>query len=216
MTDRRSMLVVEKGIPELRVIPLEQQVYRLGASSSADVFIDNSYVSRLHAQIVEEAGGHRIRDLGSKNGTFVNGTRVDDAGRLLEIGDRIELAEGQVVLRFQVRGVTLSQVPSGPVDDEDMHVDPRSRDVWIGGKVLAPPVSRKEFDVLNLLFRKRGEACSKDEIAAAGWPERTDGDVGDQEIEQSIRRIRLRIEPQPSKPRHIINVRGYGYKLSQR
>ena len=115
------MLVVEKGIPELRVIPLEQQVYWLGASSSADVFIENSYVSRMHAQIVEEADGHRIRDLGSKN-----------------------------------------------------------------------------------------------EIAAAGWPERTDGDVGDQEIEQSIRRIRLRIEPQPSKPRHIINVRGYGYKLSQR
>ena len=216
MTGRRSMLVVEKGIPELRVIPLEQQVYWLGASSSADVFIDNSYVSRMHAQIVEEADGHRIRDLDSKNGTFVNGARVGDAGRLLEIGDRIELAEGQGVLRFQVRGVTLSQVPSGPVDDEDMYVDPRSRDVWVGGKMLAPPVSRKESDVLNLLFRKRGEACSKDEIAAAGWPERTDGDVGDQEIEQSIRRIRLRIEPQPSKPRHIINVRGYGYKLSQR
>ena len=214
MADRRSMLVVEKGIPELKVIPLEQQVYWLGASSSADVFIDNSYVSRMHAQIVEEAGRHRIRDLGSKNGTFVNGARLDDAGRLLEVGDRIELAEGQVVMRFQVRGVTLSQVPTGRVDD-DLYVDPKSRDVWVGGKQLAPPVSRKEFDVLNLLFRKRGEACSKDEIALAGWPERTDGDVGDQEIEQSIRRIRLRIEPQPSKPRHIINVRGYGYKLSR-
>ena len=56
MADRRSMLVVEKGIPELRVIPLEQQVYWLVAFSSAEVFIDNSYVLRMHAHIVEEAG----------------------------------------------------------------------------------------------------------------------------------------------------------------
>ena len=41
------------------------------------------------------------------------------------------------------------------------------------------PLSSKEFDILNLLFRKKGEACNKDEIAVAGWPERTDGDVGD-------------------------------------
>jgi hypothetical protein len=43
-------------------------------------------------------------------------------------------------------------------------------------------------------------AVAHEEIAVAGWPERTGGEVGDQEIE-------------PSKPRYIINVRGYGYKL---
>ena len=68
--------------------------------------------------------------------------------------------------------------------------------------------------MLSLLFQKRNESCSKDEIAAAVWPERIRGDVGDQEIEQSIRRIRLRIEPEPSRPRYVINVGGYGYKLS--
>ena len=51
------MLVVGKGIPDLRVMPLERQVCVLGASTSADVLIDNSYVSRMHAQIVMEVGG---------------------------------------------------------------------------------------------------------------------------------------------------------------
>jgi DNA-binding response OmpR family regulator len=89
-------------------------------------------------------------------------------------------------------------------------VDPRSREVWVRGSALDPPLSRKEFDVLNLLFQKRGEACSKDEIAVVGWPE---GDVGDQEIEQSIRRLRLRVETDPSQPQCIITIRGFGYKL---
>ncbi len=68
--------------------------------------------------------------------------------------------------------------------------------------------------MLDLLSQKRGEACSKDDIAVVGWPERNDGDVGDQEIEQSIRRLRLRIEPDPSQPRYIVTVRGFGYKLA--
>jgi DNA-binding response OmpR family regulator len=57
--------------------------------------------------------------------------------------------------------------------------------------------------------------CSKDEIASYAWSERALGDVGDQEIEQCIRRLRLRVEPDPSNPAYVLNVRGYGYKLAQ-
>ena len=213
--DPLSVLIVEKGIPDVRAIPLDRRICLLGASTSADVFIDNSYVSRIHAQITQEPSGYMIRDLDSKNGTFVNGTRLQGEGRLLEGGDRVELAEGQVVLRYQVRGVTLSQPSAVAVDDSDLVVDPRSREVWLKGELLVPPLSRKEFDVVNVLYQRRGEACSKDDIAAGGWPERAGGDVGDQEIEQTVRRIRLRIEPTPSEPRYVITVRGYGYKLSR-
>jgi two-component system response regulator RegX3 len=36
--------------------------------------------------------------------------------------------------------------------------------------------------------------------------------VGDQEIEQTARRLRLRIEPDPPNPRFVVTVRGFGYK----
>jgi hypothetical protein len=209
------MLVVERGVPGVRVIPLEQKVHILGSSPGADVFLDNLYVSRMHAQIVQEGERFRIRDLDSKNGTFVNGTRLTGEGQTLRSGDRIALAEGQVLLRFETRGSTLTLNVASLVDGGKLVVDSRSREVWVKGVRLEPPLSRKEFDVLSLLFQKRGEACSRDEIAASGWPERGDGDVGDQEIEQAVRRIRLRIEPDPSQPRYVITVRGYGYKLSQ-
>ena len=210
-----TMLVVEEGIPGVRVIPLEQEVCMLGAAPSAEIFVDNPYISRMHAQIVREGDHHRIRDLDSKNGTFVNGEQINSAGHILRRGGRIELAEGQVLLRFQTRGTTVSFPAPSPAHNGDLVVDAKSREVWVRGDQLTSPLSRKEFDVLNLLYEKRGEACSKDEIATAGWPERTLGDVGDQEIEQSIRRIRLRIESDPSQPQYIIIVRGYGYKLAE-
>ncbi len=211
-----SMFVVERGIPGVRVLPLEQQVCLLGASPGADIFVDNPFVSRMHAQIVQEGDRFRIRDLDSKNGTFLNGTRLKGEGQVLQSGDRVELAEGQVLLRFQARGTTLT-LPSTALAgaDADLMVDPKSREVWVRSHNLKPPLSRKEFDVLALLYQKRGEACSKDQIATVGWPERSDGAVGDQEIEQSIRRLRIRIESDPSKPKFITTVRGYGYKLTQ-
>ena len=56
-----------------------------------------------------------------------------------------------------------------------------------------------------------GAAVSRDDVAGAGWPEREDGDVGNQEIEQCIRRIRRRIERDPSAPELIVTRRSFGY-----
>jgi pSer/pThr/pTyr-binding forkhead associated (FHA) protein len=209
------MLVVERGVPGVRVIPLDQQVCIIGASPSADIFVDNPYISRMHAQIVYEGERFRIRDLDSKNGTYVNRARLTTEGHVLQRGDRIELADGQVLLRFQTRSTTVTLPAASAEGNGDLVVDTKSRDVWVRGEKLESPLSRKEFDVLGLLVEKRGEVCSKDEIASAGWPERAAGDVGDQEIEQSIRRLRLRIEQDPSQPQYIVTVRGHGYKLSK-
>ncbi len=209
------MFVVERGIPGIRVLPLDQKVSMLGASPEADLFVDNPFVSRMHAQVIQDNNERfLIRDLGSKNGTFVNGTRIKSETQALVNGDKVELAEGQVLLKFQERGTTLTLPSASATQDSELVVDVKSREVWVQGEKLEPPLSRKEFDVLHLLFQKRGEACSKDEIASVGWPERVDGAVGDQEIEQSIRRLRLRVESDPSSPRFITTVRGYGYKLS--
>ena len=210
-----AMLMVERGIDDASVIPLDQSVCMIGKSTSADIFADNPYVSRRHAQIVLQGGHFEFSDLGSKNGTFLNGARLshDETSRLSS-GDRIELAQGQVVLRFHEWGATATLPAPGHSESADLSVDLRSREVLVQGVKLEPPLSRKEFDVLGLLHQRKGEACSKDQLAEAGWPEREGGDVADQDIEQCIRRLRLRIEPDPSGPQYILTVRGYGYKLS--
>ncbi len=97
---------------------------------------------------------------------------------------------------------------------EELVVDVASRDVWVRGQLQEPTIPRKEFDILEILYRNRGRALSREEIADTGWPERTNGDVYDEEIDQYIRRLRRPIGRDPSCPKLIVTLRGYGYRMS--
>lgn len=76
---------------------LDRPVLTLGRSRDCDISIDDPSVSRRHAELRREAGGFAIADLGSTNGTQVNGRKIDLAR--LQDGDRITL--GQTELRFE-------------------------------------------------------------------------------------------------------------------
>ena len=71
-----AVLMVERGIPDASVIPLDRSACLLGKSLESSVVIDDPYVSRRHAQIKLERDNFQIQDLGSKNVTFVNGARL--------------------------------------------------------------------------------------------------------------------------------------------
>jgi DNA-binding winged helix-turn-helix (wHTH) protein len=80
-----------------REIPLADGEYLIGRLEQATVWIDSTRVSRRHASIVVARGKATVRDLQSKNGTFVCGQRVEDS-RLLVDGDEILI--GPVLLTF--------------------------------------------------------------------------------------------------------------------
>ncbi len=73
-------------------------------------------------------------------------------------------------------------------------------------------LSPKEFNLLALLYERRGQVCSKDEIGEAVWPE-YNADVYDYQIENLVRRLREKLEPDPGEPLLLVTVRGMGYKL---
>jgi hypothetical protein len=78
---------------------LDRPVVTLGRSKDCDIAIDDPSVSRRHAEVRRETGGFAVVDLGSTNGTRVNGAKVARAE--LEDGDRVTL--GQTELRFERR-----------------------------------------------------------------------------------------------------------------
>jgi pSer/pThr/pTyr-binding forkhead associated (FHA) protein len=88
-------LEIESGA-ERRVVPLSDEVTRIGRGLTADVRIDDATVSRKHARIVRRGDEVVILDDRSMNGTWVNGERVKEAA--LADGDDIVL--GRVPLRF--------------------------------------------------------------------------------------------------------------------
>lgn len=93
-----------------REIALDASENVIGRESTAVVWIDDGSVSRRHARIVVDDDGATIEDLGSKNGTFVRGRRIEKAARL---GDRdvIKIGPARLVFRLLKKiGSTASTV----------------------------------------------------------------------------------------------------------
>ena len=213
-----AMLLVESGLSVKKPIFLKTPTFVIGKASSADFSIDNPFVSRMHCRIRFADGAFFLSDLGSRNGTSLNGVFLErDEESRLNDGDSIILATDVVHLRFrQVSDKTICRTMTYPHGAQqipsDIRLDP-ARDTWVRGEKLCPALSAKEFDVLELLYMQRGTAVSRDDVARAGWPEREGGGVGNQEIEQCIRRIRRRIERDPRAPELIVTRRNFGYLM---
>ncbi len=94
-----SELAVRSGKGRGQRKQLKPPVFVVGSDPSADLVFLDTLVSRRHAEIlVKEDGSCWVRDLGSKNGTSVNGMPLrDDKERLLKDGDRISFSHMEVV-----------------------------------------------------------------------------------------------------------------------
>lgn len=71
-----ASLAVQKGPSAGRELPITQPVVEIGKGSQSDVVIEDDSVSTAHARLEYERGAWRIIDLGSTNGTFVEGVRL--------------------------------------------------------------------------------------------------------------------------------------------
>lgn len=210
----QAVLIVQGGPSHGAIKPLPSGVVTLGRQSDNFVVIDEAVVSRRHAAIVERGGAYYLRDLGSTNGTFINRQKIGEGEHLLKHNDTIRLGGSQVSLTFRHTGAPTLRISAIQPAPEPIVVDTRGRQVYLRGQLLAPPLARKEFDLLALLYSRRGEAIGRDEIARYVWPERPEGEVGEYEIEQCVHRLRSRIEEDKSTPKLLVTVRGFGYKLA--
>lgn len=81
------------------IVPVRGERTVIGRHPSCQVVLENGAVSRHHAQILETHGAYYLEDLRSRNGTFVNGERVEGRRELLD-GDEIRLCD--VTLEFEM------------------------------------------------------------------------------------------------------------------
>ena len=72
-----------------RVVPVDKDPFTIGRRIGSDLHLTNADVSRVHAEIAAADGGFRLRDRGSRHGTFVNGEAVSE--HRLAHGDRVRL-----------------------------------------------------------------------------------------------------------------------------
>jgi hypothetical protein len=123
----------------------------IGRSRTCDLRLPSGDASRRHAEILRTADGHVVRDLGSTNGTFVNGEPVQE--RVLQPGDRIEIAASTITF-CQAAGDPEMTDPSGANDATVLSERPVPGEVFRGELAEIPA-----FAVLQILEMGRKTGC---------------------------------------------------------
>jgi hypothetical protein len=119
------------------LVPLSGERVTLGKASSNAVSLEHDpTVSRLHAILENHGSAWSIRDVGSRNGTYINGEKIE-AERVLRSGDEVRLGKSRLVFVQARRG-------DEPADEATMVPDATQ---------LPPRLTRREFDVLMVLCR---------------------------------------------------------------
>jgi len=185
-------------------ILLGADVTTLGRAASCQIVSDNDFASRRHAQIIRRDEQYWLRDLNSKNGTLLDGQAVTTE---MPLYDGAEIRIGDAVFRFFDPLATRTQ-PGVAGQPLPLHVDADSREVWLHGQKVEPPLSLKQFDLLHHFYQRAGEAVSKDELASAVWPEVEGDAIYDYQIDKMVSRVRERIGKD-----WIETVWDYGYRL---
>jgi hypothetical protein len=93
----KSQIIMRAGPTPGQTYDLTQPDLTIGRDINADIVISVPEISRRHARFRQGAGGYMLEDLGSTNGTFVNGKRLA-APQLLRTGDIIMLGEAVTVV----------------------------------------------------------------------------------------------------------------------
>jgi two-component system, OmpR family, response regulator RegX3 len=81
--------------------------------------------------------------------------------------------------------------------------------VTVGGAEIG--LTLKEFDLLEVLLRNPGRVLTRQQLIDRVWGPQQAGDM--RTLDVHVKRLRTKIEPEPAVPRHLITVRGVGYKF---
>jgi two-component system response regulator ResD len=90
-----------------------------------------------------------------------------------------------------------------------LRIDPRAREVLRRGRRVQ--VTPKEFDLLRFLAANAGTAFSRGQLLDELWDFAFDGDPST--VTVHVRRLRAKVEDDPSRPRHLVTVWGVGYRF---
>jgi len=187
---------------------LNKTVVRIGRWPDNDVVVEDRWVSRYHAEVRREGLTYTVHDLGSKNGTYLNG-RLISAPHPLVDGDQISVAPLHV-LTFVDYAAT-APLPGQRV--RPLELTPETRDLRVRGERLDPPLSQVQYDFLALLLSEPGRAYNRDEVIHAVWPGEEASGISDDAINALVHRLRLRLRELQPKHDFIVTVRGYGFRL---
>jgi hypothetical protein len=235
ISDELGLLIAQTGPLNGQRWPLKATTV-IGRGTDCDIVIPDRQVSRHHACLRLAPEGVFLEDLGSKNGTHLNGKATNSAV-LLQDGDVIQIALAQkfvylssdatVPLEGPELASMLQNMASAHPDEavaeiRRLRLDKRSRRMWVRPSAgphadeeveVLPPLSVSQFRLLEALYDNQGLVVSRQELVAAVWREEEAFEVSEQALDALVRRLRDRIASIDPDHSYIVTVRGHGLRL---
>lgn len=197
--------------------PLEGQRWKIkapmivGRERDCDIVIPLRQVSRRHSQISPAPDGAIIEDLGSKNGTYVNGGLVNEPMPLSD-GDEIQISLAQDFIYLSSDAtMPLESLPL-EMQKRRLRLDADARRVWVLDQELDPSLSASQFNLLQALYKQTGAVIPRTEIIVAVWGSAAEG-VSEQALDALVRRLRDRLGELDPNWEYIVTIRGHGLRL---
>jgi hypothetical protein len=209
------ILVVQEGQLAGKRWPLNKSELTIGRGEDCDIVLPDRQVSRHHFRVVRDDDGYNVEDLGSKNGTYINGAPVRGSMQLQD-GDEIQVA-------LSVRLLFVGAEATLPLTQEMLRVaqpglrlNKSQRQVWVNGVALDPPLSLSQYRLLEILWEHKGKIVTREEVIAAVWPESDEAGITEQAIDALVRRLRDRLAEVDADHEYLVTVRGHGFRLDNR
>ena len=187
----------------------------IGREVGCDILIDDRQVSRKHAAIeLANDGGYLLTDLNSKNGTFINGQKIDTPVSLND-GDVIKIALVQdLVIISSDATIPMSEELARSIDRVGrLYIDLKAHRVWIAEQEIIPPLSVPQYKLLECLYASQGEVVSRESVIFSVWGESQTVGISNQAIDALIRRTRERLDLIDQTHEYIVTIRGAGFRL---
>lgn len=109
------------------------------------------------------------------------------------------------------RGSTPAEIDGSILEVGDVSLDPDEHVVRVRGELVQMPL--KEFELLHLLLANVGRVLARETLIDRVWGTDYVGDT--KTLDVHIKRLRAKIEDEPSDPKRIVTIRGLGYKFER-
>jgi len=220
----------EKAGEELRV-ELSEEGYRVevsadGADALHRIWAFQPHLVLLDLELPDMSGAVACRCILAATGVPV--IMVSGAGSEDDVVVGLEAGASDYVVRPYSRRELIARIQAvlrrmasapvrHPVSTPDcagivsgyVRLDVARHLVTVAGRPV--PMSRKEFDLLHLLMSPIGRVRTRVELVNSIWKGRYRANT--RTIDTHIRRLRLKIEPDPTKPVHLVTIRGIGFRF---
>ncbi|MGD9894484.1 MAG: FHA domain-containing protein, partial [Dehalococcoidia bacterium] len=156
MTSSIRTILIRDTTGAERAVSVDQSIITIGREPASTIRIDSLYVSRKHARIEQSDDRTVLVDLGSSNGTSLNGERVEGTmpiapGDIVRIGDVTLECLAEDLTDGSTRTLT-AQRPQPPPPPDLLRVDVQAYEVYVGEAKHERRLSAQEFELLSYLY----------------------------------------------------------------